>query len=206
MVQGSYSLFYTDADGNDLTFDIELKDEDITFNIADAIENEGSDEDVHEHSYMGKIIEKATYEKDGVMEYTCEICGDSYTVIIPKLERTDDELTADEDTTAGETTSDETDKDEEVPTPDEEKPAPEVPTEDEDDRQIADNDYILGDVNNDGLINVTDISKVAAHVKGIRRMSEEEQVRADVNKDDTINVVDISRIAAHVKNIRSIEI
>ena len=205
MVQGSYSLLYTDADGNDLTFDIELKDEDITFNIADAIENEGSDEDVHEHSYMGKIIEKATYEKDGVMEYTCEICGDSYTVSIPKLERTD-ELTADEDTTAGETTSDETDKDEEVPTPDEEKPAPEVPTEDEDDRQIADNDYILGDVNNDGLINVTDISKVAAHVKGIRWMSEEEQVRADVNKDDTINVVDISRIAAHVKNIMSIEI
>ncbi|SFC79259.1 leucine-rich repeat protein [Ruminococcus albus] len=62
-----------------------------------------------------------------------------------------------------------------------------------------DNDFIIGDVNGDGVINVADISKVAAHVKGKKLLTEEQQKRADVNGDGKITVTDITKIAAHVK-------
>ena len=67
---------------------------------------------------------------------------------------------------------------------------------------IAKVDSMLGDVNNDGKINVTDVSKTAAHVKGIRPLDEKAQKSADVNGDGKINVTDIAKIAAHVKGIK----
>lgn len=62
-----------------------------------------------------------------------------------------------------------------------------------------------GDVNNDGSINVTDISLTAAHVKGSVPLSEDCASRAEVNGDGEINVADISLLAAHVKGIKAIE-
>ena len=56
-----------------------------------------------------------------------------------------------------------------------------------------------GDVNGDGRITVTDVTKVAAHIKGKKLLSEDEKLRADVNGDGTINVTDISKISAHIK-------
>jgi alpha-tubulin suppressor-like RCC1 family protein len=61
---------------------------------------------------------------------------------------------------------------------------------------------ILGDVNNDGKINVTDITKVAAHIKGKRLLDDAARKRADVNHDEKINVTDITKIAAHIKGKR----
>lgn len=61
---------------------------------------------------------------------------------------------------------------------------------------------ILGDINNDGKINVTDVSKTAAHVKGIKSLDVNAQKSADVNGDGKINVTDVSKIAAHVKGIK----
>ncbi|MCR5539870.1 MAG: dockerin type I repeat-containing protein [Ruminococcus sp.] len=58
---------------------------------------------------------------------------------------------------------------------------------------------LKGDVNNDGIINVTDITKIAAHIKNKKKLNEEEQKRADVNNDGRINVTDITKIAAHIK-------
>ena len=63
---------------------------------------------------------------------------------------------------------------------------------------------MLGDLNDDGKINVTDISKAAAHVKGIRPLDANKQKLADVNKDGKLNAADITRLAAHVKGIRKI--
>jgi hypothetical protein len=60
-------------------------------------------------------------------------------------------------------------------------------------------DFMLGDVNGDGTINITDITKVAAHVKGKKILDAAAQKRADVNNDGKINVSDITKIAAHVK-------
>ena len=58
---------------------------------------------------------------------------------------------------------------------------------------------LKGDVNYDGIINVTDITKIAAHIKNKKKLNEEEQKRADVNNDGRINVTDITKIAAHIK-------
>lgn len=62
----------------------------------------------------------------------------------------------------------------------------------------------LGDVNGDGVINVTDITKIAAHIKGKKMLSADAQKLADINGDGNINVTDISKVAAHVKGKRLI--
>lgn len=64
----------------------------------------------------------------------------------------------------------------------------------------------VGDVNGDGKINVTDISKVAAHVKNVKALTTDEQDRADVNGDGKINVTDVSLLAAHVKNVKKLAV
>ena len=64
----------------------------------------------------------------------------------------------------------------------------------------------VGDVNGDGKINVTDVSKVVAHVKSVKALTTDEQDRADVNGDGKINVTDVSLLAAHVKNVKKLAV
>ena len=62
-----------------------------------------------------------------------------------------------------------------------------------------------GDVNGDGVRNVTDISIVAAYVKKVKNFTDDYQYSvADVTHDDTVNVTDISAIAGDVKGIKEI--
>ena len=61
-----------------------------------------------------------------------------------------------------------------------------------------------GDVNGDGVINVTDISLVAANVKNIKAIDKYSRNAADVNCDGSINVTDVSAVAANVKGIAKI--
>ena len=63
----------------------------------------------------------------------------------------------------------------------------------------AEKPVIKGDVNFDGKINVTDIVKVAAHVKGKKLLDKTAARAADVNGDSIIDVTDIIMIAAHIK-------
>ncbi|WP_295125014.1 dockerin type I repeat-containing protein [Ruminococcus sp.] len=63
---------------------------------------------------------------------------------------------------------------------------------------------IKGDVTGDGDINVTDLTKVAAHVKNIKPLPDDALDTADVNFDGDVNVTDVMMIAAHVKGIRSL--
>ena len=109
---------------------------------------------------------------------------------------TDDETSTDEETTAEE----EIIADEGIAY-DAEVLAAEEPIEEE---PIVEEKYTKGDVNNDGNINVTDIVKIAAHIKSKKILSETAQKAADVNDDNKINVTDISIIAAHIKGIRAI--
>ena len=60
-------------------------------------------------------------------------------------------------------------------------------------------DDLLGDVNGDGKINVTDITKIASHIKGKKLLDAQAQKRADVNNDGNINITDITKIASHIK-------
>ena len=63
---------------------------------------------------------------------------------------------------------------------------------------------LKGDVNGDGKINVTDVSKAAAHVKNIKSLDSDAVSRADVNDDGKINITDVSKIAAHVKGVKTL--
>ena len=61
---------------------------------------------------------------------------------------------------------------------------------------------IPGDISGDGVVNVSDISMLAAQVKGLKIMSDTSA--ADLNGDGTVNVSDISLLAAHVKGIKTL--
>ena len=56
-----------------------------------------------------------------------------------------------------------------------------------------------GDVNGDGNVNVTDISLIAAQVKGQKALSDEMHARADINGDGLVNVADINMLSVFVK-------
>ena len=64
--------------------------------------------------------------------------------------------------------------------------------------------FMLGDVNADKEINVTDIAMVSAHIKGIKALYENAVKAADVNGDSEVNVTDIAMIAAHIKGIKAL--
>ena len=51
-------------------------------------------------------------------------------------------------------------------------------------------------------MHVSDISKVAAHVKSLKSLTDEEKKLADVNNDNAVTVTDVSKIAAHVKGVK----
>jgi endoglucanase len=57
----------------------------------------------------------------------------------------------------------------------------------------------LGDVNGDNKINITDVTLVAAHIKGKRMLAADKIIYADINKDGKINITDVTKIAAHIK-------
>ena len=61
-----------------------------------------------------------------------------------------------------------------------------------------------GDVNADGKINAADITKIAAHIKGLKTLDGSQKSAADVNSDGKINSADITKIAAHIKGIKTL--
>ena len=65
------------------------------------------------------------------------------------------------------------------------------------------NFYKRGDINKDGNVNVTDLSKLIAHVKGIKPITDPESLFiADINADKHIDVTDISALTAYIKGIK----
>lgn len=59
------------------------------------------------------------------------------------------------------------------------------------------------DINGDGKVNVTDIVKIASHIKGKSRLSAAAQKKADLNGDGTINVTDIVILASSIKGVKN---
>ena len=57
-------------------------------------------------------------------------------------------------------------------------------------------------VNVDIVINITDITKVAVHVKGKKLIDENAQEFADVNNDGKINISDINK-SQHAVKVKS---
>ncbi|MCR5019383.1 MAG: dockerin type I repeat-containing protein [Ruminococcus sp.] len=59
---------------------------------------------------------------------------------------------------------------------------------------------IVGDLNNDGMVNVTDLSLLAAHIKGRRKLPD--PTAANLNSDGKTDITDLSKLAAHIKGKR----
>ena len=70
--------------------------------------------------------------------------------------------------------------------------------------KISKKPLLLGDCNRDGSINVSDVSIIAAHVKGVKKLDGRGPLTADVDGSKLINITDVSTIAAHVKAKRLI--
>ena len=61
-----------------------------------------------------------------------------------------------------------------------------------------------GDADLSGEVNVTDIAKIAAHIKGFKALSDNGFTAADVDSDGELTVSDISAVAAHIKGIKAL--
>ena len=71
-------------------------------------------------------------------------------------------------------------------------------------REYYYHELMYGDVDFDDKINVTDLSKVAAHVKTVKTLDEGGLITADTSGDGKITVTDLSQIAANVKTLKTI--
>lgn len=69
---------------------------------------------------------------------------------------------------------------------------------------FAEDGRTKGDVSGDGSVNITDVSKAAAHVKSVKNLAGEDLAAADVSGDGKVNVTDVALIAAHVKGKKSL--
>ena len=61
---------------------------------------------------------------------------------------------------------------------------------------------LKGDVNGNGIVELTDYSMILKHVKGIKLLEGEQLKRADVNENGTIELTDYSMVLKHVKGIK----
>ncbi|SEK37947.1 dockerin type I repeat-containing protein [Ruminococcus albus] len=62
-----------------------------------------------------------------------------------------------------------------------------------------------GDVTGDGKINTSDVTKVAAHVKGKKLLTKEQQALVDIDGNGKVTITDLTRIAAHAKGKKMIQ-
>ena len=79
---------------------------------------------------------------------------------------------------------------------------PEKPEQQETAVETPEKTVQKGDINGDSKTDVSDISLIAAHVKGIKQL--EDTDAADLDGNGMITVSDISKIAAHVKGIKAL--
>ena len=62
---------------------------------------------------------------------------------------------------------------------------------------IAASGNVKGDVTGDGKVDIKDLTKVAAHVKGKKSLSNAS--KADINGDGKVDIKDLTKIAAFIK-------
>lgn len=65
------------------------------------------------------------------------------------------------------------------------------------------NDYLLGDVNNDGIINVMDVTALQMYIAGMVTLDDKINLRADVNFDGTISINDVTTIQNYTAGVMS---
>ena len=54
--------------------------------------------------------------------------------------------------------------------------------------------YLVGDVNGDGILNISDMAMIKSHLMRVRRLEKAEQLRADINKDGIVDGTDLELV------------
>ena len=143
------------------------------------------------HDYNISSTTPATCTTDGVITYTCSVCGDTYTEIIPVTGHNYIE---------------------EVITPTEKEQGYTLHTcticgdsyKDNytDYKPIIDVTLEQIDINGDGKISTADVGLINAHAKGTKLLSDEALEKADVNNDGKITTADVGLINAYAKGTK----
>ena len=60
---------------------------------------------------------------------------------------------------------------------------------------------LYGDVNNDGIIDITDATMIQKYIVGIEKFTDDQFKRADVNFDGSIDVSDATLISKYIVGI-----
>ena len=55
-------------------------------------------------------------------------------------------------------------------------------------------DHLVGDVNGDGILNISDMAMIKSHLMGVRRLERAEHLRADINKDGIVDGTDLELV------------
>lgn len=70
-------------------------------------------------------------------------------------------------------------------------------------RPCSQTGYLPGDITGEGTVNMADVARLYAHIKGTGILSEENGAdRCDLNGDGQVNMSDVSRLYAHIKGTR----
>ena len=63
--------------------------------------------------------------------------------------------------------------------------------------------HLIGDINGDGKVNVTDVGLANAHAKKTKLLTDNYKYEcADVNNDGNVNITDVGKINAHAKKTK----
>ena len=65
-------------------------------------------------------------------------------------------------------------------------------------------DYKLGDVSGDGIVNATDYTMIIRYIKGYEELNSKQLLAADVNKDKTVNATDYTIIIRYIKGYETL--
>ena len=63
---------------------------------------------------------------------------------------------------------------------------------------------ILGDVNGDGIVSISDMSLQYKHVKYILDLIGDQNYRADLNNDDDVSITDVTQLYKFIKGITTL--